>query len=275
MEEQRIINFEKFDSLIVKNDDFEEIANFVSQYLYEPRHLIFNFDYCQELSDENLDLLNFLATMLKSESYDLKLFNPSSNIINKLGTHRFRNLKQMSDLGEFLKGLATIEREYRVSSLLKSYIDNTLAVAFSKSKLVISRGELSLEDSPTSFINEMNYFQTFELEDAFFSFVIGGREDFFKEFIDRLGEKELAPILNTITDKISDELKASLKIHYYLSHPYKEFPTEVIKIENKTYNYFKNCGVMRIPMNCELGDFYVEVWIPKAFATIVHNFLNP
>lgn len=269
------IEFERFDSIIIEEDDTQIISQFVTNYLDNPKHLIFNFDFCSSISDESLDLLNFLATLLKSKSFDFKLFSLDANVSKKLGTHRFRNLKEIGDLGEYLKGLETIEREYRAKSLLKSYIDNAMTIAFSKSNLVISRGELSLSDAPESFLNEMNYFQTFQLNDAFFSFVIGGDEQFFSNFIERLGEKELAPIFNTIMNKIPEDYKDGLNIHDYLSHPYKEFPKEKITINDQEYNYFKDCGVMRIPMSSEVGEFYLEVWIPKKFASIVYAYLNP
>ncbi len=273
--ENEIKSFHKLDSIILKSNDPSHLKETILNYLKTPKHLIFNFDLLSEPSDEVLDLINFLSTLLQAKSYDLKLFGVSDNVASKFDSHQFRNLKVTDDLNDFITKLDAIERELRLSSILKSYLDNCMTVIFERSNFILKRGELTLEDSPKSFLNPVNYFQTFELEDAFFTFVIGAEEAVFNELLLAMNEKQLSTTFNDIINLIPKELKSDLKIHDYLSHPYSEFPSETITIQGSPYNYFENCGVMRIPVECLGGTFFIEVWVPKKFSVRVYSFLNP
>ena len=271
----KIIKFSKMDSIIIESDTEALLKETILKYLKSPRHLMINFDLHPTPTDDTLENLNFLATMLKTKSYDVQLFGLDHSVALKLDEHKFRNLKVCDDLNDFLEKLDGIERELRLTSILKSYLDNTMTVIFEKSGIILKRGELSLEDAPKNFINKVNYFQIFEMEDAFFSFVIAGDEYVFSRILEETGERELAHVLNRIVDLIPDEFKSSLKVHDYLTHPYSEFPTEEIKIQNNKHRYFKECGVMRIPIKSDMGEFHLEIWVPKVFSTKVFSYLNP
>ncbi|EQC45961.1 hypothetical protein [Bacteriovorax sp. DB6_IX] len=270
-----IVEKTKFDSITMLRENHDELREITQKYLDNPKHLIINLAMSDNPTDEFLDQINFLSTLLKSENYSLQVFATPDNIQGKLKTHRLRNLPEMQDLSHYISSLNAIERELRIESLLKSYVDNTMKHVFSKSGLIIKRGELTIENDPENFLNQMNYFQTFELEDAFFSFVIGGSEEFFTPFLEAMKETELAPVLNSISSRVPDSLLKSVKIHDYLTHPYDSFPTEKISILGKEYSYFKNCAVMKVPLECDLGEFNLEVWIPKDFTAQVYGFLNP
>lgn len=271
----KIVTFEKFDAITFQSDDLDLLAEVLRNYLSNPKHLVINFDLFSSPSDETMDYLNFLSTILKSENYSVQIFSPSPEMDNQLESHRCRNLPVIDDLSFYISRLDVIEKELRIKSLLKSYVDETMKQIFSKSGIIIKRGELAIEDGGNSFKNNMNYFQTFQLEDAFFSFVIGSTEEFFESFINTLGETALSPIFSEIVSRIPSELLEDIKIHDYLTHPYDSFPTEKVEIQNKEYHHFKNCSVMVIPLECDLGDFRLEVWIPKQFAQVVFKFLNP
>jgi hypothetical protein len=270
-----IVEKSKFDSITMFRENHDELRELTQRYLDTPKHLVINLAMAENPTDEFLDQINFLSTLLKSENYSLQVFASPDDIQGKLKSHRLRNLPEMQDLAHYINSLNAIERELRIESLLKSYVDNTMKHVFAKSGMIIRRGELTIENDPDSFLNEMNYFQTFEMEDAFFSFVIGSSQDFFNTFLESLSESELAPILNSIASKVPDSLLSSVKIHDYLTHPYDSFPTEKITIQGNEYSYFNNCAVMKVPLECDLGVFNLEVWIPKDFTAQVYGFLNP
>jgi len=270
-----IVEKGKFDSITMLRENHDELRELTQKYLDTPKHLVINLAMSENPTDEFLDQINFLSTLLKSDNYSLQLFSAPDTVANQLKSHRLRNLPEMQDLAHYINSLNAIERELRIESLLKSYVDNTMKHVFSKSSLIIRRGELTIENDPEGFMNDMNYFQTFQLDDAFFSFVIGGSQEFFTQFLDNLGESELSPILNSIASRVSDSLLEGVKVHDYLTHPYDSFPTEKIQVLGKEYSYFNNCAVMKIPLECDLGVFNLEVWIPKDFTARVYGFLNP
>lgn len=270
-----IVEKSKFDSITMFRENHDELRELTQKYLDAPKHLVINLAMSENPTDEFLDQINFLSTLLKSDNYSLQVFSAPEDIQGKLKSHRLRNLPEMQDLAHYINSLNAIERELRIESLLKSYVDNTMKHVFAKSGMIIRRGELTIENDPGSFLNEMNYFQTFELEDSFFSFVIGSSQEFFNVFLESLKESELAPILNSIASKVPESLLESVKIHDYLTHPYDSFPTEKIKVLDKEYSYFDNCAVMKVPLECDLGVFNLEVWIPKDFTAQVYGFLNP
>lgn len=270
-----IVEKNNFDSITMIRENHDELREIVEKYLEKPKHLVFNLDMAEDPTEEFLDQINFLSTLLKSDNYSLQIFSCPDSVAGKLKSHRLRNLPEIQDLSHFISSLNAIERELRVESLLKSYIDNTMKHVFSKSGLIVRRGELTIESDPENFLNEMNFFQTFQLNDSFFSFVIGSSEEFFSEFLDALKENELTPILNHIASQIPETLLTGVEIHDYLTHPYDKFPTEKMSIAGKEYSYFDNCAVMKVPLECDLGIFNLEVWIPKDFTAQVYSFLNP
>jgi hypothetical protein len=271
----KVFPLEKFDSVSIISEDINELNEMIISYLANPKHVVFNMDLTDEASEQYLDHLNFLSTMLKSNNYSMQIFSPAEALQSTLNSHRYRNLPQIQDLSAYVHGLDVIERELRTRSLLKSYVDETMKIAFARSKMVIRRGKLSIEDGGESFTCEVNYFQAFELKNGFFSFVIGAEEKFFMDFLKHLNEKELAPIFNEIINTIPSDLLDNVIVHDYLTHPYKEFPSEKIKVDGIDHPYFYNCVVMKVPLTCEIGTLNLEVWIPKKFSKHVYKFLNP
>lgn len=267
--------FQKFDSILINDENIKDFSVVIKKYFKNPKHIVINFSICETPSDSFLETLNFFALILKSSSYSLQVFSLSKKLLTKLAGHKFRNILVILDLANYISLLDKIEREIRVKSLLKSYVDETLIHFFNQLELIVKRSELTIEKTPTTFLNPINYFQTFELENGFFSFVIGGDELFFNSLIEKFNLKELAPIFSKITETISPELLEKVKLHNFLAHPYSNFPTEKLHHNGKDYPYFLNSNVMRIPLSCDLGDFYLEVWFPLQFASVVLKFLNP
>ncbi len=269
------ISHSKFDSLTFFRENHTDITKALSIYLQDPKHLLLNLAPLESPTEELLDLINFVSTILKSSSYSLQIFDAPSSVLSKLQNHRYRNILPASDMIKYISLLDSIERELRVESLLKCYVDETMKYFFTKKGIILKRGELTLEDSPSNFLNQMNYFQTFELESSFFSFVIGGSEAFFEEFVSEMGETELAPIFSTIVKNIPEKYFEAVKVHDYMAHPYADFPTEKITLKDQSHHHFKNCVVMKIPLEFNGKYFCLEVWIPKIFSKDVFNFLNP
>lgn len=269
------IEFAKFDSIIIHHEEINEVKTLFSKYFKSPKHIIVNLSLHPSPSDDFLELINFFALILKSNSYTLQIFSLSKSLLSKLSNHKFRNIKVIPDLAEYISFLDKIEKEIRVSTLLKSYVDETMKHFFTKTGLIIKRGELEIKKAPSSFLNQINYFQTFELEKGFFSFVIGSSEEFFDSLIKSFQINELAPIFSEITKNINSELVKGVKIYSFLAHPYSEFPTEKLNHNGSEYHYFANSNIMRIPLSCELGEFFLEIWFPVEFAQNVLKFLNP
>ncbi|EQC46917.1 hypothetical protein [Bacteriovorax sp. Seq25_V] len=269
------ITNKKFDAITLFRENHTDITKALSGYLESPKHILLNLAPLDSPTDELLDLINFVSTILKSSSYSLQVFDADQKVLNKLSDHRYRNILPATDMIKYITLLDNIERELRVESLLKCYVDETMKYFFSKKGIILKRGELSLDDSPQTFLNQMNYFQTFELSNSFFSFVIGGAESFFEDFIQEMGEKELSPIFSAITGNIPSKYFEDVKLHDYLAHPYNKFPSEKIEVAGSAHHHFQNCVVMKIPLEFNSKTFYLEVWIPKVFSKEVFNFLNP
>lgn len=275
MNSAEIITFDLFDSITIYNEDLDNFRQTIVSYLETPRHLVINLAFHNEPSDDFLDIVNFLSTILKTTSHSLQVFAISDKIQAKLKTHRYRNILTLDFLSQYINFLSDIEREIRVESLLKSYVDECMKHLYFSSFILIKRGELSIETSVKKFFNEMNYFQIFKLENCYFSFVIGGDESFFSTLLEKMKLSELSPVLNNIVNNIPKKFFEKLDVQNYLAHPYTEFPREKVEVLGQKYDYFSNCSVMRIPLECEFGTFYIEVWIPNSFSKQVYRFLNP